>query len=78
MNIAEIETALRELVGQPFDRDGFVFDFLSIYDAPKSTITKGVVELIDAKPKRPQFRSVFRFLPTPAYRSWSSCLVRTH
>lgn len=40
MNIAEIETALRELVEQPFDRDGFVFDFLSIYDAPKSTITK--------------------------------------
>lgn len=40
MNIAEIETALRELVEQPFDRDEFVFDFLSIYDAPKSTITK--------------------------------------
>ncbi|WP_426197724.1 IS66 family insertion sequence element accessory protein TnpA [Massilia sp. DWR3-1-1] len=38
----------------------------------------GVVELIDARQKRPQFRSVFRFLPTPAYRSWSSCLVRTH
>jgi hypothetical protein len=40
MNIAEIETALRELVEQPFDRSRFVFDFLQIYDAPKSTITK--------------------------------------
>ena len=39
---------------------------------------EGVVELIDARPKRPQFRSVFRFLPTPAYRSWSSCSVQTH
>ena len=38
----------------------------------------GVVELIDARQKRPQFRSVFRFLPTPAYRSWSSCSVQTH
>ena len=40
MNIAEIETALRELVDQPFDPGAFVFDFLRIYDAPKSTITK--------------------------------------
>jgi transposase len=38
----------------------------------------GVVELIDARQKRPQFPSVFRFLPTPACRSWSSCSVRTH
>ena len=40
MNIAEIEAALRELVDQSFDPAGFVFDFLRIYDAPKSTITK--------------------------------------
>lgn len=40
MNIAEIEAALRELVDQSFEPAGFVFDFLRIYDAPKSTITK--------------------------------------
>ncbi len=40
MNIAEIEAALRDLVDQPFDSAGFVFDFLRIYDAPKSTVTK--------------------------------------
>ena len=40
MNIAEIEAALRELVDEPFDPAGFVFDFLRIYDAPKSTVTK--------------------------------------
>lgn len=40
MNIAEIEESLRELVDKPFDAAGFVFDFLRIYDAPKSTITK--------------------------------------
>jgi hypothetical protein len=40
MNIAEIESALRELVDQRFDPGGFVFDFLRIYDAPKSTVTK--------------------------------------
>lgn len=40
MNIAEIETALRELVEQPFDPAEFAFEFLRIYDAPKSTVTK--------------------------------------
>ena len=40
MNIAEIESSLKELVDKPFDPKEFVFDFLRIYDAPKSTITK--------------------------------------
>lgn len=40
MNIAEIESALRELAEQPFNRDEFVFDFLRIYDVPKATLTK--------------------------------------
>lgn len=40
MNIAEIESELRELVDKPFDPAEFVFDFLRIYDAPKATITK--------------------------------------
>lgn len=40
MNIAEIETALRELVEKPFDTAEFAFEFLRIYDAPKSTVTK--------------------------------------
>jgi hypothetical protein len=40
MNIAEIESSLRELVETPFDADGFIYRFLEIYDAPKSTVTK--------------------------------------
>lgn len=40
MNIAEIESALRELVEEPFDPESFVFEFLRIYDAPKATVTK--------------------------------------
>jgi len=40
MNIAEIESALRELVEKPFDPESFVFEFLRIYDAPKATVTK--------------------------------------
>lgn len=40
MNIAEIETSLKELVETPFDADTFIFRFLEIYDAPKATVTK--------------------------------------
>lgn len=40
MNIAEIESALRELVEKSFDPESFVFEFLRIYDAPKATVTK--------------------------------------
>ncbi len=40
MNIAEIESELKDLVEAPFDPDSFIFRFLEIYDAPKATITK--------------------------------------
>lgn len=40
MNIAEIESSLKELVETPFDADTFIFRFLEIYDAPKATVTK--------------------------------------
>ena len=40
MNIAKIESSLRELVEFPFDPDGFICRFLEVYDAPKSTVTK--------------------------------------
>jgi len=41
MNIAEIESRLREVVERPFDPESFVFDFLGIFEnIPKSTITK--------------------------------------
>ena len=40
MNIAEIEMQLAELVREPFDRSGFAFRLLEIYNAPKSTLTK--------------------------------------
>lgn len=40
MNIAEIESSLKELVEMPFDADTFIFRFLEIYDAPKATVTK--------------------------------------
>lgn len=40
MNIAEIESSLRELVDEPFDPGTFIYRFLEIYDAPKATITK--------------------------------------
>lgn len=40
MNIAEIESSLRELVELPFDAGIFIYRFLEIYDAPKATITK--------------------------------------
>jgi len=38
VNIAGIESALREPVESPFDPESFVFEFLRIYDAPKATI----------------------------------------
>lgn len=40
MNIAEIESSLRELVEEPFDTMEFAYRFLEIYDAPKATIAK--------------------------------------
>ncbi|MDE2133317.1 MAG: class I SAM-dependent DNA methyltransferase [Alphaproteobacteria bacterium] len=40
MNIAEIESELQALADAPFDPATFVFRFLEIYDAPKSTLTK--------------------------------------
>lgn len=40
MNIAEIESSLKELVETPFDADTFIFRFLGIYDAPKAMVTK--------------------------------------
>lgn len=40
MNIADIESSLKDLVTKPFDDKNFAFDFMEIYDAPKATITK--------------------------------------
>jgi len=40
MNIAGIESSLRDLVEAPFDSGSFIYRFLEIYDAPKATITK--------------------------------------
>jgi hypothetical protein len=40
MNIADIESQLRDLVDQPFDPAEFPFAFLTIYDAAKATVTK--------------------------------------
>ena len=40
MNIADIESQLRDLVEQPFDAAEFPFAFLTIYDAAKATVTK--------------------------------------
>ncbi|MDP2758783.1 MAG: N-6 DNA methylase [Sideroxyarcus sp.] len=40
MNIAEIESSLKDLVETPFDAATFIFRFLEIYDAPKATVTK--------------------------------------
>jgi len=40
MNIAEIESSLKDLVETPFEAESFIFRFLEIYDAPKSTVTK--------------------------------------
>lgn len=40
MNIAEIESSLKDLVEKPFDPASFAFDFMAVYDAPKATITK--------------------------------------
>ncbi|MBU1691600.1 MAG: class I SAM-dependent DNA methyltransferase [Gammaproteobacteria bacterium] len=40
MNIAEIESSLKNLGETPFDADTFIYRFLDIYDAPKATVTK--------------------------------------
>ncbi|MBH9724827.1 class I SAM-dependent DNA methyltransferase [Burkholderia contaminans] len=40
MNIAEIESSVKDLVSKPFDAASFPFDFMAVFDAPKSTITK--------------------------------------
>jgi len=40
MNIAEIESSLKDLVEAPFSAETFIFRFLEIYDAPKATVTK--------------------------------------
>ena len=40
MNIAEIESSLKELVEAPFVPAEFPFKLIEIYDAPKSTVTK--------------------------------------
>ncbi|CAN7783964.1 N-6 DNA methylase [Cupriavidus necator] len=40
MNIADIESSLRDLVAKPFDAASFAFDFMAVYDAPKASITK--------------------------------------
>jgi len=40
MNIAEIESSLRDLAENPFDAGSFIYRFMEIYDAPKSTVTK--------------------------------------
>ncbi|MGB8843565.1 MAG: DNA methyltransferase, partial [Aliidongia sp.] len=40
MNIAEIESQLKDLVEQRFDPATFVYRLLEIYDAPKATVTK--------------------------------------
>lgn len=40
MNIAEIGMNFSDLVNEDFDRDEFVFRFIEIYNAPKSTLDK--------------------------------------
>jgi len=40
MNIAEIESSLKDLVETPFEAGTFIFRFLEIYDALKATVTK--------------------------------------
>jgi len=40
MNIADIESGLKELADKPFNKDSFLFDFFALYDVPKATITK--------------------------------------
>jgi hypothetical protein len=41
MNIAEIESKIEELVQRPYNKETFVFDFLTIFDnIPKATLTK--------------------------------------
>ncbi|MGN5477686.1 hypothetical protein ACTMU2_14380 [Cupriavidus basilensis] len=40
MNIADIESSLRDLVAKPFDAANFAFDLLAAYNAPKASVTK--------------------------------------
>jgi N-6 DNA Methylase len=40
MNIADIESSLKDLVSKPFDAVSFAFDLMSVYGAPKATVTK--------------------------------------
>ena len=40
MNIADIESGLKDLAEKPFHKDSFLFDFFALYDVPKATITK--------------------------------------
>lgn len=40
MNIAEIESGLKELAEKPFSSNSFPYEFLALYDVPKATITK--------------------------------------
>lgn len=40
MNIVDIESNLKDLVDRVFAEDCFPFEFLSISDVPKATITK--------------------------------------
>jgi hypothetical protein len=40
MNIADIESSLKDLVSQPFNAADFAFDLMTVYGAPKATVTK--------------------------------------
>jgi hypothetical protein len=40
MNVAELDSELSELVGQPFRRREFALKLVEIYNAPKATLTK--------------------------------------
>ncbi len=40
MNIAEIESSLKDLIDKSFEPSEFPFEFLACFDAPKATITK--------------------------------------
>lgn len=54
MNIADIESSLKDLVSRPFDAAGFAFDLMTVYGAPKATVTKlrqAGVDLLDVTPE---------------------------
>lgn len=40
MNVAKIESSLKELADKPFNPSEFPFEFLAAYDVPKATVTK--------------------------------------